>query len=82
MADRDPNRRPPEPRLQTREALDYSAYLAVETEKLNTWGVVDPARGVYRMPIDEAMKLVVERGLPTSPTAVSISSVPASGGHE
>lgn len=96
MADLDPNRKAPEPRLQTREALDYAGYLAAETEKLNSWGVIDPSRGVYRMPIEEAMKRVIERGLPTSPTAVSISPVaapqaataptpappPARGGHE
>jgi hypothetical protein len=32
---------------------------------LNGYGWVDREKGVARIPIDEAMRIVVERGLPT-----------------
>lgn len=69
MADTSSNRQPPEPRLQTREPLDYDAYKSVETEKLTSYGIVDRDTGVFHIPIDEAMRLVVERGLPSSAPA-------------
>lgn len=57
---------PPSPRLQTREPLDLAKFRAEEAEILNTYGVVDRDKGIYRIPIAEAMKLTIERGLPSS----------------
>jgi hypothetical protein len=37
---------------------------AQEDEILNNYGWMDPSRGVVRLPIEHAMDLVVERGLP------------------
>ncbi len=56
---------PPAPRLQTREPLDLAAFRREEAEILSTYGVVDRDQGIFRMPIEEAMKLTLERGLPT-----------------
>jgi hypothetical protein len=58
------NRVPPEPRLQIDPREDLSALRAKEDEILGTYGWVDRNAGVVRIPIDAAMKLVLERGLP------------------
>ncbi len=55
---------PPEPRLQTNPRADLQALRAEEEALLDTYGWVDRAAGVVRIPIDRAMALTVERGLP------------------
>ena len=59
------NRLPPQPRLQTNPKQDLIDLRAGEDAILNTYGWVDKAGGVVRVPIDEAMKLTVQRGLPS-----------------
>jgi hypothetical protein len=58
------NRLPPEPRLQTNPRQDLIDLRRAEDIMLNTYGWVDKAGGVVRIPIDQAMKLTLERGLP------------------
>jgi hypothetical protein len=58
------NRLPPEPRLQTNPRQDLADFLAEEDRTLTTYGWIDKGAGVVRIPIDRAMKLAVERGLP------------------
>jgi hypothetical protein len=58
-------RLPPEPRLQTNPRGDLSELQGGEEETLKAYGWVDKNAGVVRIPIDEAMKIVVEKGLPT-----------------
>ena len=55
---------PPEPRLQTDPRQDLSDLRAKEDELLTSYGWVDRNAGVVRIPIDEAIKLTLERGLP------------------
>jgi hypothetical protein len=55
---------PPEPRLQTTPREDLRALKAREEEILSSYGWVDKTTGVVRIPIDEAMKLTLQRGLP------------------
>jgi hypothetical protein len=55
---------PPEPRLQTNPREDLRRFRAKEYELLTSYGWVDKNAGVVRIPIDDAMKLVLERGLP------------------
>ena len=62
------NRLPPEPRLQTNPRQDLIDMRAKEDTKLNTYGWVDKPGGVVRIPISEAMRLTVERGLPSRQT--------------
>ena len=57
---------PPAPRLQLREPKDLAAYRHDEAEILATYGIVDKEKGVYRIPVEEAMKLLLSRGLPTA----------------
>ena len=58
-------RLPPEPRLQTNPREDLSELRAAEAELLTTYGWVDRNAGVVRIPIDEAMRLAIQRGLPS-----------------
>lgn len=57
---------PPAPRLQIQEPKDLATFREEEAAVLSTYGVVDRDKGIYRMPIEEAMRLVLERGLPTA----------------
>jgi hypothetical protein len=58
-------RLPPEPRLQTNPREELRDLQALEDAVLGSYGLVDKDRGVVRIPINEAMKLIVQRGLPT-----------------
>ena len=55
---------PPEPRLQTNPREDLEQLRAQEDQILNSYGWVDKNTGVVRVPIAEAMRLTVLRGLP------------------
>jgi len=55
---------PPEPRLQTTPRLDLLEMRAHEDELLTGYSWVNKDAGVVRIPIDQAMRIVVERGLP------------------
>ena len=57
-------RLPPEPRLQTDPREDLRVLKQAEEEALKSYGWVDKNSGVVRIPIDKAMKLTLERGLP------------------
>ena len=65
LAAQQENRLPPEPRLQTNPRADLADLRAQEEKVLETYGWVDRNGSVVRIPIDEAMKLTVQRGLPT-----------------
>jgi len=64
---------PPEPRLQASPQADMRMMREKDETILNHYGWVDPNRGVVRIPIDRALDLIAERGLPqfkaTAPSA-------------
>ena len=64
LAAAESQRKPPEPRLQTNPRQDLADMRAKEDEVLGSYGWVDKNAGVVRIPIDAAMKLTLERGLP------------------
>ena len=55
---------PPEPRLQIHPQQDLRDLRAREDALLHGYGWVDKNTGVAHIPIEEAMKIVVQRGLP------------------
>jgi hypothetical protein len=57
-------RLPPAPRLQTNPASDLQQLLAAENAKLNSYGWIDKNGGLIRIPIERAMDLLAQRGLP------------------
>ena len=54
----------PEPRLQVAPQVDLAAMRAREDAELNSYGWVDRQAGVVRLPIERAMDLLAQRGLP------------------
>ena len=67
LAAADQHREPPEPRLQTNPREDLQKFREQEDTVLTSYGWVDRNAGIVRIPIEEAMKLTVQRGLPTRP---------------
>jgi hypothetical protein len=60
-------RLPPEPRLQANPRGELRDLRAAEDQLLTSYGWVDRDAGIIRIPIDVAMRLTVQRGLPTRP---------------
>ena len=63
-----PRALPPPPRIQPDPGADLRSYRESEQNLLNTYGWVDRQNGVVRMPVDRAMELLLQRGLPTRAT--------------
>jgi hypothetical protein len=55
---------PPMPQLQVSPARDLEQLRRSEEQVLSSYGWVDRKNGVVRIPIEEAMKHVLEKGLP------------------
>jgi len=74
----------PQPQLQPDPVADYNVYRLSAKQTLDSYGWVDQKTGVARIPIDKAIDLVVERGLPwqapgTGPAPTVPNSNPAEG---
>ena len=54
---------PPPPRLQLDPPRDLARFRADEEKRLSTYYWVDKDRGIVHIPIDRAMRLLVERGI-------------------
>jgi hypothetical protein len=65
----------PNPLLQTNTTTrtDIMELRQGETRRLTTAAVVDSKSGVYRIPIERAIALTAERGLPEKPDAQVVS---------
>jgi hypothetical protein len=55
---------PPSPRLQAEPHQDLKDYCEQQQREVNTYGWVDKRLRVVRIPIDRAMDLVLQNGLP------------------
>jgi hypothetical protein len=76
---------PLEPRLQETPLQDLKQIRAVEDQILGSYGWVDKEKGIVRLPIDRAIDLLAQRGLPArredAPvTAAAAVSVPSESG--
>ena len=54
----------PNPQLQINDTAEMKEEVVEENAKLTHYQWVDPDQGIVRIPIDQAMKLVLQRGLP------------------
>lgn len=59
-----PRMLPPEPRLQSDPVQDMIKHRAEEEQKMKSYGWVDSNAGIARIPVDRALQLTAERGLP------------------
>jgi len=72
---------PPPPRIQPNPSADMQSYLQSQQNLLNSYGWIDRQEGIVRLPIDRAMELLLERGLPTRPSITPGTGAPASSGN-
>ena len=61
---------PPAPRLQASPQLDMRNMLQEEDAVLDSYGWVDPDRGIVRVPVERAMEIIAQKGLPHFPAAL------------
>jgi hypothetical protein len=61
------DRLPPEPRLQTNPRQDLQDLRTAEDQILNSYRWLDRNAGVVGIPVNDAMKLTLQRGLPSRP---------------
>lgn len=61
---------PPAPRLQAEPFKDLEELRTAEDRELSTYGWVDQASGVARLPIERAIDLLVDQGLPAWSAAI------------
>jgi len=70
-------RAPPEPRLQgapgsvSSPAEDIRRFREQEDQMLNSYGWIDQERGIIRVPIEQAKKMIEQKGLPATPPGAS-----------
>lgn len=67
---KDPRRdvnRFPSPRLQTTPYVDLKAFREAEDAVLGRYAWVDEAAGLAQIPVDRAIDLIVEKGMPVPP---------------
>jgi hypothetical protein len=55
---------PPEPQIQQSPRLDLREFEAAESAQLNSYQWIDQQKGSVAIPIDRAMDLIVQRGIP------------------
>jgi len=60
---------PPEPRLQVAPVQDLKQFRDAEENILHSYGWVNQQSGIVRIPIERAMRLIAERGMPSVPAS-------------
>jgi len=79
----DPAKAFPQPQLERTPVVDLKEIRAAEDRLLSSYGWVEPQKGVVRIPIDRAIDLLAQRGLPARPpggAAASDDSAPTESG--
>jgi hypothetical protein len=69
----------PEPRLEARPGTTLSSLRQSEDRRLGSYGWIDRAAGVVRIPIERAMELTAQRGLSVRPGAPAVMEPTAVG---
>ena len=65
---------PPEPRLQANPKVDLKDLRSDEEAILNSYGWVNPDKGIVRIPIDQAIDIVAQKGLPSKPSPTGLDN--------
>jgi hypothetical protein len=71
-------RLPPAPRLQQFPATEFYEFRLGEQDLLDSYGWMNREAGVVHIPVNDAMRLLVQRGLPVAPQAAE----PAAAGDQ
>ncbi len=62
------------PDRETTPEAEMRRFLAEEEQELNSYGWVDAGNGIARIPIDRAMELIIEQGLPETPLQPAVEA--------
>lgn len=65
---------PPEPRLQAEPKVELKDLEADEDAILSSYGWIDPNKGIVRIPIDQAIDIVAQKGLPSKPSPAGLDN--------
>jgi hypothetical protein len=65
---------PPEPRLQAEPRIELKDLKADEDAILRSYGWIDPSKGIVRIPIDQAIDIVAQKGLPSKPSPAGLDN--------
>lgn len=60
---------PPHPRNESNPIADFEAYKARQEGALHSYYWVDRGKGVVAIPIEQAIRIVAQRGIPPSPAS-------------
>ncbi|MGB3564884.1 MAG: hypothetical protein WBH85_05050 [Thermoanaerobaculia bacterium] len=66
------------PDWETAPDVEMRRFLAEEEQELNSYGWIDARNGIARVPVDRAMEMLVEQGLPETPESPPVEA----GGEE
>ena len=66
----------PNPRLEEDERGQLNQLRLTEEQTLNSYGWVDQAAGTVHIPIERAMDLIAQRGLPVRPEGAATATTP------
>lgn len=68
---------PPSPLLQPAPHMELKDYCTAQVNKVDTYAWVDQQQGIVRIPIDRAIDLILQKGLPVrASTGTSASDLP------
>ena len=65
---------PPEPRLQREPKIELKDLRADEDAILSSYGWIDPDKGIVRIPINQAIDIVAQKGLPSKPSPAGLDN--------
>ncbi len=65
---------PPEPRLQAQPKVELKDLRSDEDVILGSYGWVDPNKGIVRIPIEQAIDIVAQKGLPSKPSPTGMDN--------
>ena len=65
---------PPEPRLQAIPKIELRDLRDDEDAILNTYGWLDQSKGTVRIPIEQAIDIVANKGLPSKPSPAGLAN--------
>jgi hypothetical protein len=71
---------PPEPRLQKSPHQDLKAYLKRENWELTHSHWIDKSKGIVSIPIEQAMQIVAQKGIPPAKTPPNPTLTPPTEG--
>jgi hypothetical protein len=68
----------PAPQLETDERTQLNSVISKQEEELNSYGYIDEKAGTLHIPIERAMDLIAQRGLPVRGQSASAGAAAAS----